>query len=192
MRITYTILITTVLAACHSGPYLQSSPYFSIPVGSHIVVKQSVTIPAYAGRVYLQNGNVVIAKERDQYHYNCWFLSWKVVATPQFIKPDTFIVTHVQHTDFLVQGLTGIQLAAKGSTAFDLAMGGATATEYTTELSIHSDQQPDIRRIVCSYWGDPSYGQHITLAQIQAALGDIVQIRIKPITQGDYDSEKGK
>ena len=72
------------------------------------------------------------------------------------------------------------------SNKYLLAMGGATATEYTTELSIHSDNHPDIRQLVCSYWGDPRSGVHITVPQMQAVLGDIVQIRIKPIQQGDY------
>jgi len=187
VRVINGLLIAMVITGCAGGPYPTSSPFYNIPVGTQIVVLKSLVIPADSARVYLQHGKVVTPTERDQYEYNCWFLSWKVKETVQTIEPDNFIVSKVQHTDFYVQYKPLIQLAmSEYSNKYLLAMGGATATEYTTELSIHSDNHPDIRQLVCSYWGDPRSGVHITVPQMKAVLGDIAQIRIKPIQQGDY------
>jgi hypothetical protein len=50
--------------------------------------------------------------------------------------------------------------------------------EYVTELYIHSDKQPDIRRLACSHWNDPIDDQHLTVEQIQMTLGKIAIIKI--------------
>ncbi len=190
MRLIFLLLSIVGIAACAGSSYPVSSVFYNIPVGTHVIVKQSLKILPNSGRVYLQGGKVVTLSELDQYEYNCWFLSWKVNETEQIIAPDKFIVTKVRHTDFLAKSRTTTQLATTESAiGFQMALGGPTATEYTTELTIHSDKHPDIRRLACSYWGDPGYGNHITVPQIQAALGGFVQIKILQLQKGDYEVE---
>ena len=178
------------LAACVSGPYPISSPFFIIPAGSQIEVNQQLTIPSNSGRVYLQYGKVVSAKEKDRYQPHCWFLSWKVLETPQVIKPDTFTVVSTQKQEDLVQRDLRLKLASnspRASAGIGITIGGTMdplagdaplATEYITQIHIHSDGQPDIRMLECNHWDDPSSGEHLTVEQMQAALGQLATIII--------------
>jgi len=177
MRNSVILIFTVLLTACLVEITQVSSPYFRIPVNSRVIVNTPITIPPQRARVYLQYGRVV--SKPDQYYAHCWFLSWQVLPTEQIIAPDTFIVKDSQKNEQIVQRRTNIQLADRSSRLVSHDPGGGpTAVEYLTELFIHSDKQPDIRRLVCNHWGDPSLGEHLTFAEIQAALGDLVKIEL--------------
>lgn len=178
MRTKLFFPILLVLVACSTGPYPVSSPYFKIPPGSKLVLHQELTIPPNAGRVYIQYGKVVTPKEKDSFHANCWFLSWNVLETAQVIKPDTFIITRSQQLQNVVQRNTHVLYAAN-SVGFGMSDGGGPmALEYYTEMTIHSDAQPAIRRFVCSHWENPDDAKHLTVAQMQQTLGQIAEIHL--------------
>jgi len=178
MRSVLFIPLLLTLSACSSGPYPVNSPYYLVPAGSKVVLNQELTIPPDAGRVYIQYGKVVSPVEKNNYYAHCWFLSWKVLDTTQLIKPDTFIVTNTQHLEDIVKINTGRQYASN-ELAFGMFVDSAPqALIYTTELSIHSDTQPNIRRFACGYWENPSDAQHLTVAQMQQALGSIAVIQL--------------
>ena len=168
------LLVLTTLVSCASGPYPVSSPYYRIPEGSRIVLKQRLTILPNRARIYIQYGKVVTAKEKDQYYPNCWFLSRKLLDTPQVIEPGVFTITKTKKYEDHVHRNNFIQLAGLNV----VSDGGLTAIKYTTELSIHSDKQPDIFRFSCSYWEDPLDAEHLTVEQIQRTIGDIAAIEI--------------
>jgi hypothetical protein len=178
MRSVFILPILVSLASCSTGPYPVSSPYFQIPAGSKLVLKRELTIAPNAGRVYIQYGKVVSPKEKDNYHAHCWFLSWDVLDTAQVIKPDTFIVTKSQQLEGVVMRDTNLQFAMN-RTGFGMSEGGGPmALEYSTEMSIHSDKQPAIRRFVCSHWEIPTDAKHLTVAQMQKVLGQIAEIQL--------------
>jgi len=191
-RIFGTLLPGLMLTACAAQQYPITSPYYQIPTGTRIVLNEALTIPANTARVYLQYGKVVSAKEKDQYQPNCWFLSWKVLETPQVIQPDTFIVIQTQKNEDYVQNILNSKTAsASVSTEIGVGIGiGAgkkmdifssdspMAIEYTTQLEIHSESQPDIRRLACSHWDDTQTGQHLTVGKMQSALGKLATILI--------------
>jgi len=167
-----------LLTACATGPYPVTSPYYQVPTGSRVELKQTLTIPPNRARTYMQYGRVVTAKQKDQYYPHCWFLSWKVFNRAQVIKPDIFIVTKAQKFEEVIQ-IPGPYLLASLHGSIGLRQdGGPTAVEYSTRLSIHSDAQPDIQQFVCSYWEDPVDGKHLTVAEMQKALGDIAEIQL--------------
>jgi hypothetical protein len=178
MRYVLIPCLLLTLSACSTGPFPVSSPYFQIPAGSTIVLKQELTIPPNAGRVYIQYGKVVTPKEKDSYHAHCWFLSWDVLDTAQVIKPDTFVVTKSQQLEDVVMRGTDTQLAMNGAGFGMYEGGGPMALEYSTEMHIHSDKQPVIRRFVCSHWENPTDARHLTVAQMQATLGQIAEIHL--------------
>ena len=176
--------LVLLLTACATEPYPVSSPYYQIPPGSQVILKQALTIPPNQARSYIQYGKVIRAKDKEKYYPHCWFLSWKALDTAQTIKPDSFTVLKTQKFEEVIQIHSPFMLASlHGSigTGFGIGMnqddGGPTAVEYSTQLTIHSDAQPDIRQFVCSYWEDPVDGEHLTVAEIQKALGDIAQIQ---------------
>ena len=189
-------LLVVTLASCATRQYPITSPYYRIPAGSQIVLNEPLTIPPNNARIYLQYGRVITPREKDRYHANCWFLSWKVLETSQTIQPDAFMVIDSQKTQEFVQNPPGVMYASRFSTQIDIhggigigigigaAMDPASgdspmAAEYTTTLKIHSDRQPDIRRFACSHWDGPFSGEHLTVEQMQQALGDIVSIGVK-------------
>lgn len=185
--------LTSMLTACASGPYPVSSPYYQIPTGTVIELNQPLTITPNSGRVYVQYGKVVTPKERERYHANCWFLSWKVLETDQTIQPDTFVVKRSQKDQDIVQNHSAIKLAnldlqiavgagietGSGNGIGILANASPMAAIFTTTLDIRSDRQPDIRQFACSHWDDPSGGEHLTVEQMQNTLGNIASIIIK-------------
>lgn len=192
MRILLVICITCIVTACASGPYPVTSSYFNIPAGSQIELKQPLTIAPNRARVYLQYGKVVSEREKDRYQPHCWFLSWKVLETPQPINVGTFTVLRSQKDEEIVRKDSNIKLASNSprvGVGVGVTVGGSMdplggsaplAVVYTTQIHIHSDRQPDIRMLECSHWDDPSSGEHLTVEQMQNALGDIATIIIKP------------
>ena len=189
--------LTLTIAGCATQQYPITSPYYRIPPGTRIVLNEALIIPPNTARVYLQNGKVVSPGEKDRYQPNCWFLSWKLSeTTPQEIHPDTFIVTQTQKNEDYVQNFSKMSVAsATVSTEVGVGVGigvGAgnhgmfgpfsgdvpIATEYTTDIYIQSDTQPDIRRLACSHWDDVHTGEHLTVEQMQTALGKIATIQI--------------
>jgi len=191
------IILAANLTGCATKQYPITSPFFRIPSGTRIVLNETLTIPPNTARVYLQFGKVISAKEKDRYQPNCWFRSWKVLETPQIIQPDTFIVIQTQKNEDYVQNISNLKTAsASVSTEIGVGVGvgiGAgkrmdifssdapMAIEYTTQLTIHSESQSDIRRLACSHWDDTQTGQHLTVEQMQSALGKIATIYIDQV-----------
>lgn len=179
MRPAVFFLILVFITACAtSGPYPASSPYFNIPAGTLLHLQQSLTIPPNTGRVYIQYGKVISNKEKQQYYAHCWFLSHKVLDTAQTINPDTFVVTGSQKLEDVIQQESIYRLASLITVRRSYSNTSITALEYTTRLNIHSDKQPDIIQFLCSYWEDPLDAKHLTIAEMQKALGDIVRIEL--------------
>jgi hypothetical protein len=176
MRSLLFFLIGITLSACSAGPYPVTSHYYRIPSGSKLILKQALTIPPNAARVYIQYGKVVTPNEKDNWHAHCWFLSWNVFEHAQVIKPDTFIITHSQQLEDIVMRHTKLQYALLGNRGGN--SGVPTALIYTTEMRIHSDSQSAIRRFACSHWENPNYATHLTVKQMQQALGQIVKIEL--------------
>jgi len=174
-----------LLTACTSSPSVAVKSIDMIPAGSQIIVNKKLKIEANNGRVYIQAGKIIEHNKKDQYKPHCWILSWKVLDVPQFIDTDTFSVTASRRLEELVLRTTPIKLAANTSDKdlIILSLASITAIEQKTILDIHSDKQPDIRQLTCSYWDDPVGASPLTLTQIQDALGDIILIRNKEPTQ---------
>lgn len=179
MRQFLLFVIGVLLTACSSVPAPITSPYFQIPAGSKLILKQTLTIPPHAARIYIQYGKIVTPQQVENFYAHCWFLSWYVRDTQQIIKPGTFIISHSLKYEEQVS-LHQDHLYAMNR--FSIGMyddGGPMALVYSTVMHIHSDKQPDIRRFGCGYWENPGDAQHLTVAEMQKALGNIARIEIK-------------
>ncbi|MDH5182222.1 MAG: hypothetical protein OEY07_21380, partial [Gammaproteobacteria bacterium] len=112
-RLCFVIPLTIGLAACAgSSAFPPTSPYYRIPAGSRVIVKQSLPIPANRSRAWIQYGKVIHKKERDQYYPHCWFLSHKRSDSPREIKPDTFTVVETRKLEEYVADQRSFRLAA--------------------------------------------------------------------------------
>ncbi|MBI1422407.1 MAG: hypothetical protein GC149_03000 [Gammaproteobacteria bacterium] len=177
MRYLLLLMSFLMLAACAAGPFPVTSPYYQIPAGSKLVLKQKLVIPPNESRVYIQYGKVISAKEKDNFEVNCYFLSWDVLNTSQEIKPDTFVVIKSTQNDKYVKRQTRTQLAMRGMGVV-ADSDSPYALEYSTEMVIHSDRQPRIRRFTCSVYEQPTDTRQLTVAEMQRALGKIVEIQL--------------
>ncbi|MEJ2440062.1 MAG: hypothetical protein P8Z72_10385 [Gammaproteobacteria bacterium] len=181
----YLPVLTAVMltAACSSVPAPVTSPYYQIPSGSKLVLKQTLTIPPNTASVYIQYGKVVSPQQKDNFYAHCWFTSWYVRDQPQLIKPDTFTITHSQQFEDVVSRGQSHMLAMNGPVT-GVYDGGPMALDYSTVMYIHSDKQPAIRRFGCGYWENPDDAQHLTVAEMQKVLGSIARIELKKDQQG--------
>jgi hypothetical protein len=168
-----------LLSAC-SALLAENTASEMVPDGSHLIVNQLVVIPTNKARVYIQHGKVIAENQRDQYKPYCWFQSWKVLDVPQEIKPDTFKIKSSRRYEEMVHKASPLLLAASTHTqnTIQLSLASVTAIEQNTVLYIHSENHPDIRELVCGYWDDPVDDRHLTLQEIRAALGDVVQLKL--------------
>jgi hypothetical protein len=177
MKNVIPLLGLLIITGCQTGPYPVSSPYYTIPAGSQLRIKQNLTIPANSATVYLQNGAPVARNKLDQYYPHCWFESWQRLKNSQTIKPDTFTINAVKIREEVVMGQSKFLLASTAlSGSIGVGGGSATAVEYITELTIKSDTQPDIRKLFCNHWEDPVDGRHLTVPEMNKALGGYAEL----------------
>ena len=177
MRNLILFLSFALFTACASRPYPVTSPYYQIPKGSRLILKQPLTIAPNKGRVYIQYGKVVNSMRPDNYYPHCWFLSWTIAPTETIIHPDQFVVTASMKNESYVSQQTPLMFASSGLSDRLGMAASVTAIEYLTQLTIHSDKQPDIRQFVCNHWEDPLDAKHLTVAEINQALGDIAELK---------------
>ena len=174
------ILIISFLfmISCAGGPYPASSPYFQIPAGSQLILKQELQILPNTGRVYIQYGKVTKDKSVDRYYPHCWLSSRKISNKPATIQPDTFTISRSIKDKFYVHSDKPL-LFASAKSVFDLsASSSSSSIEYMTIMSIHSDKQADIHEFTCSHWEDPSDAYHLTVEQMNRTLGSIAEIKL--------------
>ncbi len=172
------LISLSITSACAHGPYPVSSPYFTIPEGSHLILKQTLTIPADTGRVTIQYDKVITNNNKNLYYPHCWFLSWKLSTSPTLITKDDFVITSSEKNENFVSTQQTFSLASADIGSLSGMTSETMLLEYSTILTIHSEKQPDIRQLICSHWDEAPRGQHLTLSQINKALGKIAQLKL--------------
>lgn len=145
----------------------------TISRGWQLVLNQDISIPGHSAGVYLQNGKLLPESEIDLYYPNCRLEVREPQEKVQTIKAGSFTVYRVNWTEEDVL-LHSNLYAANGM----LQISSPTADDYVTTLDLRSKQQPDVSRLVCKHWEDPTgFAQHLTLKQIRGALGEIFSLQ---------------
>lgn len=174
---TALILIVTLLAGgCGSFINLQAWPApYSIAAGSKISINQDLTVPPEAVSVWLQFGKIADRRNIRVRYPNCRFELYTRKPGEQTILKDEVTITKFVHSNDYVSN--------NNNTFASLAdfsdSGGPMAEIYTTEIYLKSEKQPDLYRLLCEHWEDPSSGVFLTMDQIREALGDIATIEPK-------------
>ncbi|KPK56011.1 MAG: hypothetical protein AMS22_02710 [Thiotrichales bacterium SG8_50] len=180
MKSIAVVLLTLTVLGCQSAP--GSYPgredvpaYYAIPVGSELVLNRAITVAGNTVSVFLQDGKLLAKGERDQYRPNCKFELYTMSAQARTVEPDTFMITRLVMEDDAGIG-TGFSVFAGGS----LGMGGdsPSMTDYRTVMYLRSERQRDVSRLSCQHWEDPTVAEHLRLAQIRQALGEIMTLTI--------------
>lgn len=168
MKIILMLFILSSLLACNVPP-----SYSEIKPGARLIIHQTLTINAGSARVMLQHGKIINLRQLETYQPRCWFVAQQVKSSSQKITPGVFSIKRVKQHDEIVQvPVSGYPLASMLSSA------SFTAVDYATEFDLESAQHPGISRLICSHWEDPDDAEHLTVKQINAALGDYASIEM--------------
>ena len=165
---TILLLLSLALAGCQYVPPRDiNSPFFSPPVGSQLRLTQPLTIPANDAGVFIQNGKPQYSGwQLDKYYPNCDFELRTRASYERVVEPDSFTVTRTVRETENVSLMPAI-VAAR------IKHNGAPHENYMTVLYLHSDKQPDVFRMTCQHWEDPSQGDHLTVKQMRQTLGEL-------------------
>ena len=177
MKTSLLIFTAFFLAGCQSYqerafPDREDSPFVYIPVNSKLVLNEAAEIPANMGRVYLQDGEFRDQKLVDLYYPNCSFESRKVLPAAQIIQPDSFIITKVYKFDDWSK-----RFRTRPAALYFLS-DGASPEPWSTLLYLSSEKQPDIYRMTCEHWEEPTDANHLSIRQIRKALGKKVTLHL--------------
>jgi len=172
MRIPALLAATLLLGAC------QSTTGYRFPLGStpkpaltSVTLNRALSIrPNYAS-VYIQSGQVRSTNTAAEYSPHCIFELHSVAPVARTVQPDSFTVTGI-HRDRFMAGRDGLMVAG-------LALGGGDYNPVmsTTTLSLHSDRQPEVFRLRCQQLDEPYWAHHVSVADMQQALGDIMTLQ---------------
>ena len=183
-RLILLSVVTFLLNACQTTRYEgnEDSPYYQIPAGSRLILRQDVEIPPHRAGVYLQGGQIKPLSQVNQYYPHCKFEVLKISDIPQTVHTDRFTIEKVvqEITDTVDAGL--VRLAG-----ISLGMGihvhgdrgdGANIQTFATRLKLRSEKQPEVFRLSCGQSAYPYEGQHVSIKEIRRVLGDVFTLEI--------------
>ena len=177
------IILLGFLSACQYDPVkTETSPYYTAPIGSQLVLNQTLKIPAHYASVYIQGGEIMTYGKVDHYYPNCELELSTVSEKPQQVVPDSFTIYKVVQDNQTVSqgpvkvaGLGLLMLASGGGGGGD---GGSDLDEYSTIMYIRSDLQPEVLSLNCQHWEDQTDTGHLSIQQVKTTLGNIFDLRL--------------
>jgi hypothetical protein len=177
-KLSLVVVLMVAMSGCAVAPNEKYSGY-APPAGTRLILKQDLTIPPGQAGVVLQYGGVVSESHRNFYHPSCRLEVNDVRDTPQTVKPDEFVARRVER-DAPSASISRPVLVADGA---GVSGGGPAFFVFRTLFYLESARQPQVRALVCQQWSDPGLGQHLTIEEIRAALGSIMELQL-PDTAG--------
>ena len=179
MNIKIVFLVGIVLSLSSCQWLMNPQPYpppYSVTIGSRITIHQDLPIDANEVTVVLQEGKVINRRNLKVRQPSCRFEVLTIKATPQTLYKDvTEIIRFVHYTEYVSTGL--IQFASLDGALANAA--SPTAEIYITEIYLRSQKQPDLFRLVCSHWEDPTHGDYLTMDSMSRALGTLASFTTK-------------
>ncbi|MCK4742309.1 MAG: hypothetical protein KAT25_00665 [Sulfuriflexus sp.] len=175
----YSVYLTLVsllfinLAGCaYQPPKDISSSFYSPPVGSQLQLHKTLTIPANDTQVRIQDGKVISSSwDLDAYYPNCNFELHKRAEVARTIQPDIFIISRVVRDTENVMLHSPIIVARSSG-------NGAPSVDYITIMDLSSPRQPEVMRLTCQHWEDPSDSYHLSIKQIRKTLGELFTLTL--------------
>lgn len=170
------------VSGCQSARYEgnENSPYYLVPAGSRVILSRELTIPAHQLSVYIQDGQVTTFSRINAYQPHCKFELHALSDSPRTVQKDEFIVVRsvqeIQHT--VKAGLLYARAPLARRTAGGTDDGGPSVQAWATRLDLRSERQPQVSRLSCGHWDYPPAAQHLSIAEMRRALGEVFALRI--------------
>jgi len=170
------ILVILPLLSCHLSVSVYSQPSV-IPIGSILTLNKELRIPPGKTGIYIQAGQLMERTSLNEYLPNCRF-EVNTLNNTEFtvVNEDEFEVYKVMYESELVSSNT-VMYASLDKTAYGVS---AMADIRTTEFYIKSEKQPDVLRLRCGHWEDPTDAFHLTYDQVIQAMGDVITVKLAP------------
>lgn len=168
------IVVAWSVTACQTAVAdKENSPYYTIPVGSHVTLNRKIHFEPNQVSVYLQYGAIKPDSQLDRYEPYCKFELFHMRDSQQVLEPDKFEIIRSRYEDFATLTRPW-QVAGLNMRTSD---GGPSFIEYITDLYLKSERQNNVYRLQCLYWGQPD-DNHLTVHQIRQALGEIATLEL--------------
>lgn len=176
-------LFCSLAAGCATTNFIPGPPaYKTVTPGSILKLNQTLTIEPHSAGVRIQNGKITGTQQMNQWYPNCRFELRNPKDTEQVVQPDTFIISRVSYNNYLVKA-GNLMLASAGiGVSLGGGDGGPTADVHSTYFYLSSETQPEVSRLLCEHWEDPSDARHLMLDEIQQTLGSIMEIKVNTST----------
>lgn len=173
LQLTLLNLLIICLASCaYQAPKDINSSYYVPPVGSKLRLHSALIIPANDTQIRIQYGKVISSSwDLDAYYPNCNFELRKRAEVARTIQPDTFIISRVtRDTENVMLHSPRVVASSSGD--------GAPSVDYITIMDLSSARQPDVMRLTCQHWEDPSDSYHLSIKQIRKTLGELFTLTL--------------
>ena len=142
------------------------------------MIKKDIPVPADKARVYLQRGRV--AWSSNDFEPFCYFRMRQPLPVAQAVSPGTLRIEYVSLNETDVAREIPVRFAGLS------VMGGGgyrTPIAHQFRIGLKSDDQPDVRLLVCSGAFDmPQTAKPIRLPEMREALGAYAEIRVSAAT----------
>lgn len=164
-----------------------------LPIGSTLQLTRSINIPADRSYMYIADGKVAPLKNYNTvsiYEPYCMFGFDKESPYARQIMPDTFKVTRIVEWEGYYSSIdTGkkeLAFRRKGelikTVSFFNGDNSPGNIMYATIISLQSDKQPNVKKIVCGHWDEYGVVEPLTLKELKTALGELIIINKNVIT----------
>ena len=164
------IIINT---GCHGNTYAYNNAivpaYRTISVGNTVSVNQTLVIKPNLARVYFQNGEIQPEQQIDKYYPNCSLEIKTLSSSAQSILPDQFAIYRIT----LDEEYSRLEIQFAGLYFFG-SDGGPSPENWVTHFYLSSEKQPDVYRLSCQHWEDPTDARHVTYSEIKKTLGKYI------------------
>jgi hypothetical protein len=175
------LLVALSVSSCASQ-YIgdESSPFYSVPVGSRLQLVKEITIPGGQVAMYAQNGEMKHERDVDYYQPNCKFEIYTMSDQPRTVKPDVFTITKVvDDIESSSIGRPAVYASRDSRVVMSVGMlDRSLVFNYATQLFLHSDLQPDVYRMTCQHWESVSDDRYLSIEQMRQAMGSVFSLQI--------------
>lgn len=181
-RSASTVMATMAIAAgCAStgGPST-----FQPERGTTVEVTKQLDFPHGSTRLYIQHGVPVRYRDVDRFVAHCVIkLDRKRDGKPlvESVKPGMFTTGKTRHSLRVADAgpREPVRVASSNDSAVLLQLAEAadstpTIFLYDTIIVLHSEEQPQVADLTCSYDGG-SFGDHLSPTEISDTLGELVR-----------------
>ncbi len=173
-----------LLAGCQTASYQtnDSSPFYVVPTGTHVILSKELSIPPYQLSVYIQNGRVLPNTEIQHYYPFCKFELHQLSDSARPVPPDDMTVTKTSQLqwDGAVARIGEIHRAALSSPIRRSQMEGGypPIQAFLTQMDLRSERNPEVYRLTCARFGYPNMDHHVTVAEIRRTLDPLFALRL--------------